>query len=502
MRLLIKIIGTLCFLSLIACGGGSSSSAPASSSAAAGALSSASVSSHPAGSSVASSLTGGISSVQASVSSSPSSALNSSLSNIQSSSFASSANSSPVSSASSSAYANLIDVSLQSQITKVQPMTGIVLWANSHNNTPLKTEDDYVQLEYAYVRPSDVVIGANRYEWSTLENLLAQVSGRGKQVILRWYYVYPGQPTAVPDYIKDYSDYRETTETSEGKATGFPDWSHAELQQAHLDFYTAFAERYDRDPRIAFLQVGFGLWGEYHIYDPQVRLGENFPSKTYQKKFLKHLAEVFHELHWSISIDAGDSSNTPIAADTELRALQFGNFDDSFMHSGHANYNTDMWKIFNHHQRYQHSPHGGELSYYSDYDQRNALNKDGMYGRTYEQLSRDFHITYMIGNDQPKYQDNQCIKEAGMANGYKFHITAFKTSSARSLVTVVNRGIAPIYYDAYVTVNGVRAGQSLKGLLPDQSLEVEIKAGGNRPVVTIESDRLVAGQEIQFAADL
>lgn len=125
-----------------------------------------------------------------------------------------------------------------------------------------------------------------------------------------------------------------------------------------------------------------------------------------------------------------------------------------------------------------------------------------MYGRTYEQLSEEFNITYMIGNDQPRYQNVQRIKEAGMANGYKFHITAFKASSTRSRVTVINRGIAPIYYDAYVTVNGVRAGQSLKGLLPEQSLELEIAAGGKNPVLTIESDRLVAGQEIQFAADL
>jgi hypothetical protein len=396
----------------------------------------------------------------------------------------------------------LRDVSLKSQITKVQPMTGIVLWADSHNNTALKTDDQYIQLEYAYVRPSDIVIGKNSYNWRPLENLLEDIRKRGKQAILRWYYVYPGQETAVPNYIKNYSDYRETHELSEGQMTGFPDWSHAELQQAHLDFYTEFARIYDRDPRIAFLQVGFGLWGEYHIYDPKVILGKNFPSKTYQKTFLLHMSKTFTQLQWSISIDAGDSSNTPIANDTELLSLGFGMFDDSFMHKEHADYNADMWKIFNHSTRYQRSPHGGELSYYSDYDQKNVLNVAGMYGRTYEKLSRDFNITYMIGNDQPSYQSYERIKQAGMANGYKFYITAFKTSQSLSKVTVENRGIAPIYYDAYVSINGVRSTQSLKGLLPNQSLSVDINAGGANPVLTIESDRLVAGQIIQFEADL
>ena len=402
----------------------------------------------------------------------------------------------------SSSADNLVNIQLQSKITKVQPMTGIVLWADSYNNTVLKTDDQYIQLEYAYVRPSDVVIGDNLYDWSAVENLLEQIRVRGKQAILRWYYVYPGRETAVPSYIKSRSDYHETTGMTEGQLTHFPDWSNAKLQQATLDFYTAFAARYDHDPRIAFVQAGFGLWGEYHIYEPGENLGVNFPSKAYQKTFLQHLDQVFTDLQWSISIDAGDSDNTPIANDASLLALHFGNFDDSFMHKDHADYNKSMWTLFGYTQRYKHSPHGGELSYYSDFDQKNALNVAGMYGRTYETLSKQFFITYMIGNDQPEYQSNERIKQAGMANGYKFHITEFKASASRSRVRVTNRGIAPIYYDAFVTVNGVRAQQSLKGLLPDESLTVDINSGGSQPLLTIESDRLVNGQTIQFEENL
>ncbi|MCE3254195.1 MAG: hypothetical protein K0Q67_3215, partial [Cellvibrio sp.] len=96
----------------------------------------------------------------------------------------------------------LADIPLQSKITKVQPMTGIVLWADSYNGTALKAEDQYIQLEYAYVRPSDVVIGDNLYDWDAVDSLLEQIRIRGKQAILRWYYVYPGRDTAVPNYIK------------------------------------------------------------------------------------------------------------------------------------------------------------------------------------------------------------------------------------------------------------------------------------------------------------
>lgn len=393
-------------------------------------------------------------------------------------------------------------ITLESAIDKVQPMTGIVLWADDHNDTILKSSDQYVQLEYAYVRPCDVVAGQSQYDWSALESLLDDVAARGHQAVLRWYYVYPGDETRVPDYIKALPDYRETSGRSEGQMTDFPDWTHAEMERFHLEFYSRFAERYDTDPRIAFLQAGFGLWAEYHIYDGPNTIGEQFPSKAFQTIFLNHLDTVFDTLHWSISIDAGDGYYSPIMASGELQSLAFGMFDDSFMHETHDEYNEEMWDLFDHLERYKHSPHGGELSYYRSYDQAQALNPDGMYGRTYEELSATFHITYMIGNDQPQYRTNERIKSAGMANGYKFRIIDFRATQSQSRVTVANTGIAPIYYDAYVTVNGVRAQMSLKGLLPSQNQEFLVASGGNDPVLTIECDRLVQGQAIQFEADL
>ena len=82
--------------------------------------------------------------------------------------------------------------------------------------------------------------------------------------------------------------------------------------------------RYDADPRLAFLQVGFGLWAEDHVYDPGERLA---------------------------------------------------------------------------------SPVGGELSYYTDYDQEHALDlPDGPHGVAFETLAAEYNVSYMIGNDQPDYQ--------------------------------------------------------------------------------------------------
>ena len=190
------------------------------------------------------------------------------------------------------------------------------------------------------------------------------------------------------------------------------------------------AERYDDDPRIAFLQVGFGLWGEYHIYDGPNELGEQFPDKPFQSEFLRHMDASFDALHWSVSIDAGSDGYSPFASDSSLLQLRFGIFDDSFMHERHDQYNESMWDFFGHEQRYLRAAHGGELSYYTDYDQEHALDVGGIHGRTFEALSSKFHITYMIGNDQPDVQPVERIRSASLALGYKFRVTSFRPTSS------------------------------------------------------------------------
>lgn len=389
------------------------------------------------------------------------------------------------------------NISLQRSLTHVQPMCGIVFWTDSEHN-----QTDAIQLEFAYMKYGDIVRNEGEYNWQPVDTQLEEVASHGHQALLRFYYVYPGEATTVPGYIKQSTGYSETLGQSEGQATWFPDWSFGELQAFTLEFFSHFAERYDNDPRIAFLQVGFGLWAEYHIYDGPMVLGQTFPSKSFQSTFIEHMDNTFNALPWNISIDAADGGVAPFADQPVLLNARFGLFDDSFLHETHDAYNAECFDFFDYSNRYQHSPMGGELSYYSSYDQRHALDLDGPYGISFEQLAAQYHISYMIGNDQPAYQTLPRIAEAGMSTGYKFNITSFQASSSQTRVVVENTGIAPIYVDAYIAADGVRSAVSLKGLLPGQSKECTIPSGGNAPDLTIECDRLVSGQSIEFEADL
>jgi hypothetical protein len=395
---------------------------------------------------------------------------------------------------------------LKSSIDGVQPLTGLVLWSN-HDQASTAS----IQLEYCYVGYNQIVkTGRHDYNWNAVETLLNGAKSRKHQMVIRFYDTYPGKGpdgdwsvagrTSVPDYIKNLSNYHETSGNVEGEKCSFPDWSNSEYQAFINDFFTEFAARYDNDPRLAYLEVGFGLWAEYHIWVPGISLGQNFPSIAFQTQFVNLMQNTYKNLRWMVSIDAADTQNTPLVS---LRnSAGFGLFDDSFLCKNHASENERNFAAFGM-DRYKTAPVGGEISYYNDNDQRNALSPNGPNGISFETMAGQFHISFMIGNDQPQYQTMDRIKQAGMATGYRFKITSYRSSPTQTLIKVKNVGIAPLYYDAYLTVNSKKATTSLKYLQPGAEKEYLIDVAATvDSKVAIQCDRLVPGQKIEYEADL
>lgn len=383
-------------------------------------------------------------------------------------------------------------IALQGTTPQVEPMTGLVLWSS---NEQVATAP--IQLEFEYIAYSDVIQEDNVYDFSVIDRKLEAIAARKHHAILRFYDTYVGKESGVPKYIREKPDYKGSTAKSEGKRTGFPDWSHPEWQSCVLKFFKALSERYDRDSRIAFLQVGFGLWSEYHIYDGPMKLGETFPSKEYQAQFLKHLSRCFIETPWMISVDAADSERTPIEDSDELLALRFGLFDDSFNHKMHSEENEPNWRILGM-NRWRIAPMGGEFSFFETIDQSKALAPNGPHGISCEEQVAKFHVSFLIGDDQPKYQKSQRIKTAGMSMGYRFRVHELETNGRRVRGEIENVGVAPIYYDAYPSWQGKASDTSLKGLLPGSRVKFEITSSEKTGEFSIECSRLVPGQVIGY----
>ena len=406
-------------------------------------------------------------------------------------------------------------VDINRTITSVQPMTGLVLW-RGHDQMDKYTSA--ITLEFAYCLPCKVVTGKKdgkiQYDWSYFEDILNDIASRNHQGVIRFRYENPGNKevgetgaTAVPQYIKDMSDYKETSNYAEGSKTYYADWTNEELMWFTKQFITDFNAQYKDDPRIAVVQLGFGHWSEGHIYGTTLKLGVNFPSKAYQKEYFLHVANTL-EIPWGMSIDGGDSYYSPVAEDEELLALEFGAFDDSFMHEGHelasgSGWNEMCWDGIGKEYRWIKGICGGEISYYTSNDQKNFLNPAGMYGWTWEAASAKYHISYMLANNAPgsKHATVDRFREAGIASGYTFRVSDCRTDGTETRFTVSNQGIAPIYRDAYFAIGEHSSTTSLKGLLPQDTLKITIPTGLEKAEdLHITSPYILSTQEIEFAA--
>ena len=65
-----------------------------------------------------------------------------------------------------------------------------------------------------------------------------------------------------------------------------------------------------------------------------------------------------------------------------------------------------------------------------------------MYGRKFEDEAAKFHMTFIIGNDQPRYQSMERIQEASLAMGYKYEIRDFRIKGGSAAVCIANVGVA------------------------------------------------------------
>jgi len=392
-------------------------------------------------------------------------------------------------------------IPIESKIDVPEPGTGLVVWDDNEDHF----ESPAIQLEYSYVQYAEVMVGPSQYDWTLLETKMDAIASRKHQAVLRFYDTYVGKPTGVPEWIRKLPDYKEQRGKSEGEMTSFPDWSNATYQNEVLEFFKAFADRYDKDPRIAYLQVGFGLWSEYHIYEGIMKLGETFPSKAYQSNFLQFMDSHFHQLPWMISIDASDEESTPIVEQPELLKLRFGLFDDSFLSKEHPKVNAVNWRTFGN-ERYLQFPCGGEFSYYNKNDQKNALSVNGPNGMSFEVALNKFHLSFIIASDQFTYQKLPRLLEASKAMGYELRLDQFERNGDYVRASFTNHGVAPIYFDAYPTVAGTRSVESLKGLEPSQSRMAIVKLSKGSLYrslsMTITSDRLLPGVTVPFAAEI
>ena len=371
-----------------------------------------------------------------------------------------------------------------------EPLKGLVLWPDCAKSRPELSKA--VSLEFSYFLPCDAAVaelpgGAVKYDWRKFDALLADIASRGHQAVVRFRYAYPGEKlggvkgaTAVPGFIKKRRDYKETFAPDPGGdgPTWYPDWSCKALEDFTLAFYAEVARRYDADPRMAFVETGFGHWAEYHTSGTKMRPGVNFPSADFQKRFFALMEKSFKLTPWMVSIDSAMREKKGVSPAPALarKGMAFGLFDDSFMCESHeiaggkGGWNEKNWRAFGP-DHWKKAPHGGEISYFKKSDQKDFLSPGGIHGVKWKDAAAKYHIAFMVANDAPggAYATPARFREASRECGFRLELGRVRRSRGALAVEVVNRGVAPFYHEGTVSAGRRRAKESIKGILPGET---------------------------------
>ena len=183
-------------------------------------------------------------------------------------------------------------------------------------------------LEFNYLPYSALVQDYDRFDWRPLEQMLDDIASRGHQTVFRVFLEYPGKKNVLPDFLlKDgltvHKYVNTNTHPLPPTKVETPDYEDANLRRSLKQFIAAFGEKYDGDPRVAYITAGLlGTWGEWHTY-PRTEL---FASKTVQLEVMSAYENAFKTTPILLRYPAGKEHYQ--IARNDNRA--FGYHDDSF----------------------------------------------------------------------------------------------------------------------------------------------------------------------------
>jgi hypothetical protein len=149
-------------------------------------------------------------------------------------------------------------------------------------------------MAFHYVSWRDLEPTEGEYQFTKFERRWETEGSRGRHLILRLYMDYPNQPNALPQWLITQGVKQTRYETKEVGNGWSPDYEDPRLLAALERLIAKMGTRYNRDPRVAFLQLGtLGFWGEWHTW-PRESL---FASNAVQRRVVNAYRKAFPDKH-------------------------------------------------------------------------------------------------------------------------------------------------------------------------------------------------------------
>jgi len=262
----------------------------------------------------------------------------------------------------------------------------------------------------------------------------------GKHIIFRVYVDYPSLPSGLPEWLRE-AGVKETAYQDHGGGKS-PDYNDPRMINAMERFIAALGKRYNKHPRIAFIQLGMlGFWGEWHTW-PQEKL---YATPDTERRIIEAYHKAFPDKSLMVRYAKGHAAQQPwIGFHDDMFPQDTDNGEDwSFLSGLRKAKRTENWC---------NAVVGGEMVP-NKADQ--WLRKD--FETTQTMLNRT-HFTW-IGPYCPaleKTKNRTFIKRSEALvrkMGYEFSITEFahpaQTKANKSVSLKLkgkNQGVAPFYY--------------------------------------------------------
>jgi hypothetical protein len=321
------------------------------------------------------------------------------------------------------------------------PLRGFLPYRGGHPAFPHSMEWEMVPWRALQAGPAD-------FTWAPLELILDDVASRGHQAVFRIYADAPNRPSALPAFLADVA-HRTYTDFDNGRdATSVsPDYDDPRLVDAMRRTIAALGARYDGDPRIGFITVGFiGFWGEWHTFRPGCQCDEWMPSPRTQRAVLDAFDDAFDRTRILV--------RNP---DVGWKKHRMGFHDDSF---AGATIDPPEWTFVGRLKKagatkqWRREPIGGELM---PERQACAFSEPSCLaaGQGYDASVAVTHATWLLNHEVfslPGGPDKTRALAAARRLGYELFVSAVKlrdvsTDDALKVeIRLENRGVAPFYY--------------------------------------------------------
>jgi hypothetical protein len=337
------------------------------------------------------------------------------------------------------------------------PLKGFLPFQGHYTNFPHS-------MEWNYIAWKDIQTDFDTFNWDPIDALLQDVASRGHQAAFRIYADYPNKPYALPDFLASVPKHAYTDPSNGLDATSYsPDYDDPNLIRAMTNTIRALGARYDGDPRIGFITVGFlGFWGEWHTYRESCACNEWMPSATTETLVLNTFERAFDHTKLLVRYpDVGWSGQAMGFHDDAFANQTIDPPEWNFLARLRTAGATDQWQA---------QPVGGEL-FIADQSCTFSVTPCNPPGQDFNISVDATHVSWIINHYAfaTGYDGADYARALAGAErlGYDLFVSSVKTADTTTTgnltvdIRMQNNGVAPFYYDWTVQLGVANSSNQL-----------------------------------------